>query len=301
MHTLSILIALAAATVVAALTWQHLRYLKARREVVHDRQPLLYPKQTFHVVTFLKAHSGEDIVESVRKLQSTLASLENAQLIYAGQAAFTALQSKQLPEVDWDAVVLTAYPSRAAYDALAASPGYSAALGHFDRHYSHGLQRRRGLNLAIPLLLLGVRLRDLLRRVPPRTPFRPAAQEQLDDRTRQAPERMARFDALRPLGEGAVVVVNLLRDGTPEQRAANRAYGLQMMGLFAENAHGPMHMGRAVTLEGDARFNAVAIVYYPGIDYFLQMARSTFFNGIVGNKQPGDTLAIPTIPITQRL
>jgi len=301
MPLLRILVALVAVAALGALAWQHLRYLRSRRQVVQDRQPLLYPRRTFHVVTFLKAHPGEDIVEAVRKLRGELTSPAGARLIYAGQAAFTALQSKQLPEVDWDAVVLISYPSRASYDALAASPGYTAALGRFAPHYSHGMQRPAALNLAIPLLLLGARAWDVIRRVPPRTPFEPAPPEQLDARSRPAPERMARFDALRPLGKDAVVVVNLLRGGTPEQRAADRAYGRQMLGLFAENAHGPTHMGRAVTLAGDARFDAVGIVYYPGIDYFLAMVRSTFFGGIVGNKQPGDTLAVPTVPITQQL
>ena len=60
-------------------------------------------------------------------------------------------------------------------------------------------------------------------------------------------------------------------------------------------------MGRCVTLEGDAEFETVAIVYYPGIDYFLSLMQSKFYNGIFGGKQLGDTLAIPTVPILDRL
>jgi len=74
-----------------------------------------------------------------------------------------------------------------------------------------------------------------------------------------------------------------------------------MAGLFAAHGHGPSHMGNSVTLEGDAEFKAGGIVYYPGLDYFLSLMQSTFYNGISGGKQLGDTQAIPTVPILDRL
>ena len=293
--------ALIAAATLAAVLWQQRRYRRARRQVVQDRQPLLYPKRTFHVVTFLRIPPGADGVESVRRLRQEIEGPSGARLVWAGQAAFTALASKQLPEVDWQAVVLVSYPSRSSYDAQATSAAYRGALARFERHYSHGFVRPRALNWGVPVLLLGVLFMDRLRRRSRRTPFQPASPEQLDPRSRTDRERLARLRALEPLGRDALVVVNLLRQGTPEQRAADAAYGRQMLGLFAENGHGPMHLGRAVPVEGDARFDHVAIVYYPGIDYFLSMVRSRFFNAIVGDKQPGDTLAVPTVPITDLL
>ncbi len=74
-----------------------------------------------------------------------------------------------------------------------------------------------------------------------------------------------------------------------------------MLGLFAAKGHGPSHMGKSVTLEGDAKFDSVGIVFYPGLDYFISLMRSKFYNGIVGGKQLGDTQAIPTVPILDRL
>mgnify|MGYP004147632783 FL=1 len=56
-----------------------------------------------------------------------------------------------------------------------------------------------------------------------------------------------------------------------------------------------------MTLEGDAAFDDVNIVYYPGIDYLISLMRSKFYNGIGGGKQLGDTQAIPTVPILDRL
>lgn len=67
---------------------------------------------------------------------------------------------------------------------------------------------------------------------------------------------------------------------------------MKVAGLFAEGAHGPMHMGRAVTVEGEARFDTVALVYYPDIDSLQGMLQSTFFNDIVGGQQLGDTLVV---------
>ena len=53
--------------------------------------------------------------------------------------------------------------------------------------------------------------------------------------------------------------------------------------------NGPMHIGTAVTLEGEADFDNVVIGYYPGVEYFAQMIRSEFFTSIVGGKQLADT------------
>ena len=62
------------------------------------------------------------------------------------------------------------------------------------------------------------------------------------------------------------MIVNLTKDGDAEEQAANLRYGAPMLAAMAEGAYGPMHMGRAVTVEGDARFRQFAAVYYPGIE-----------------------------------
>ena len=290
-------------TVAAALAWQHARYQRLRREVVQDRQAAWYPAQAFHVVTYLQAPPGADVLAEVGALRRAVEADGQAQMVYAGRAAFTAIESAQVAPAAWDAVVVVQYPSRAAYDAARTAPAQRAALARFARTYAHGFTRDRLTNLGIPPLLLGLRVRDLALGRPPRYPFTPLDAAELAARPGAA-ERAGRVEQLHGLkayDADAVVIVNLLRHGTPEQQAADQAYGFAMAGLFAEQAHGPMHMGRAVTLEGEAQFDRVAIVYYPGVDYFIAMARSTFFNGIVGDKQPGDTLAVPTVPILDQL
>jgi hypothetical protein len=98
-----------------------------------------------------------------------------------------------------------------------------------------------------------------------------------------------------------VVVFNLIKPGDAAQRAADRAYTRSMMSAMAARAHGPMHVGRAVTVEGDARFSSVAVVYYPGIDHMKKMIGSTFMNRIGEGKQQGDSLAVVTAPILSKL
>ena len=98
-----------------------------------------------------------------------------------------------------------------------------------------------------------------------------------------------------------VVVLNFIKNGSAEQREANSGYGSEMFGLMAEMGNGPTHVGAAVTLEGEADFDNVVIVYYAGVEYFAEMLQSEFFTGIVGGKQLGDTLSSPTVPLLPHL
>jgi len=139
---------------------------------------------------------------------------------------------------------------------------------------------------------------QLVRRQPSHFPFEPAEELDALPEARQLAERLR---AERELGADAVVIVNLIREGTPEQAAANRRYGGSMLGAMAEGGYGPLHVGRAVRVERDYDFDSVAIVYYPGVDFFAEMATSRFFQGIVGNKQLADTQAVVTVPILDRL
>ena len=113
--------------------------------------------------------------------------------------------------------------------------------------------------------------------------------------------RQADLRELRPVNDEALVVFNLTLPGSPEQQAADRSYGWKMIARMAALGHGPRHIGRAVTLEGNARFDRVVIVYYPGVGYFARLIGSHFFQGIIGDKQLGDTQAVPTVPVLSQL
>jgi hypothetical protein len=301
MRALLLVVGVLIVALVAAMSWQHLRYQKLRRGPVQDLQRAFYGGSTFHVLTYLRFHAGEDPIEALRKLRGQIESGAAAEMVYAGRIALVALASSQLPEIAWEAAVLVQHPSRAAYDDMAKSTTYQNALAAFPETYSIGADRSVLLNVAIPQMLLAVRVHQLVTRKPSIFPFVASEEAAAAPRAARGAEARAAFDSLRELSEDAVVVVNLLKEGSSEQRKADAAYGLAMAGGFAEGVYGPMHMARAVTLEGDAEFDRVALVYYPGIDYFQQMVGSTFFNGIVGGKQPGDTLAAPSVPVLSRL
>jgi hypothetical protein len=286
-----------------ACLWQEARYLRIRREIVQDRQPILHG-DVFHVLTLLELAPGAELFGAVRRFGDAVESGGGGRVVYAGKVALDALSSKQLTsqygeEVRWSAVVLAQYASPAQWERGAASAAMREALGAFARHHSTGMERSAAQNLALPLVLLGVRARQIVSGAPSHFPFERA--EDLPELV----ERLAipRLAAERELGARAAVVVNLNREGTAEEQAADRRYVAEMFGLMAEGVHGPMHVGRAVRLEGEgeAAFDRVALVYYPGVDYFADMARSRFYRAIVGGKQLGDAQASITVPILDRL
>jgi uncharacterized protein (DUF1330 family) len=98
-----------------------------------------------------------------------------------------------------------------------------------------------------------------------------------------------------------MVIFNFAKDGTSDERKANAGYGGEMFALFAEAGAGPMHIGESVTLEGDADFDQVIIVYYPGVEFFGEMITSEFYQGIFPGKQLGDDLSSLTVPILPHL
>lgn len=289
--------------IVAAVIWQHLRYVKMRRDLLHDQQPLLYPAETFHVLSFLKLAPGAELLDAVRSLRDVVETQAQARMVYAGKAVTSPLESAQLKErlgaaVQWDAVVLVQYASRQAAESFRATDSAGRAMAPFSQSYSHGMRRPVHLNHLLPQILLGIRLRQILTRAPSLLPFVPADEDQLDEMMRRARGPLL---AEKEWGRDAILVANLIKNGSAEDIAADRKYGAKMFALMAEVGNGPIHVGKAVTLELDTRFDNVAMVYYPGVQYFHDMATSRYFNNIYADKKLGDSQATVTVPILHRL
>jgi hypothetical protein len=287
---------------IATVTWQHFRYLHARRGPVQDRQPMLYAPSAFHVVSLAKLAPDRDLFEEARRI---VAALEGGggRVVYAGKSLLIGLESQQLPQVEWDFALLTQYPSRRAYEDARKQPEVASALAGLEQRYDQGMHRPALLNLALPVALLARRVRDVLTRHPARYPFQRADHLAFadDPETRERARRLETLAGVRELGRDAAVVVNFVKHGSSEQREHDADYVGEMMGLMAERAHGPMHMGSAVGVEGDADFDQVALVYYPGAPYFAEMAQSSFYQSILGDKQLGDSLAMITAPFLDHL
>ena len=264
--------------------------------MVQDHQPLLYGSDALHVMTLLRTEPGADVLEAVRGFKRATEGIDGVQWIYAGKVAVNAGRSAQLGDVDWTAAVVLQYPSREAYDAAAGT--LRAALEPFAESYSQGFRRAVPPNLLLPQFLLTRRIGQLLSGAPSNFPFVRA--ESLEGRPEA--ELLAKMLLSESeLGADAAVVVNIQKHGSAEQRAADAGYVGRMMGAMAEGGYGPMHMGTAVRVEAEHDFDAVVIVYYPGVQFFADMARSEFFQGIVGGKQLGDNLSSITVPILDRL
>lgn len=284
--------------VASAMLWQHSRYVTIRRDIVDDRQPLLYSAQQFHAVTYIKVKEGNDAFDGVRAVRDAVNS-SGGQVVYAGLVGMRIVTSKQISN-DWTALVLAQYPSRETFNKAMASSDYKRVMQGFENSYTHGVKRPVSINIVLPLKLLVVRIQNFLKRVPPILPFTPAGDEASSDllQTMQAAESL---DHYRDIKSDAVVVFNLILRGDKAQQSADKAYSQQMMSLMAEGSYGPMHIGEAVTVEGNADFTAFLAVYYPGIDHIQAMFGSSFFNRISSGKQLGDSLAVATIPVLSKL
>lgn len=289
--------------IVAAMVWQHLRYQDARRNAVHDLQDVFHSNTVLHGVLFLKVAPDTDLFEAMGALRAGTDALRGAQTVYAGKVAMNGLASSQMVEalgedVAWDAVALVQFDGRAAYDRWRGDEGVRVAMGGFGTTYAHGMKRSALANLGLVQGFLLSRVLQALTFQPSVLPFEPARREGVQVATDG--QRATMLEELE-LGRDAVFVANLIKTGTPEEAAADARYSGAMMAAMARGGHGPLHMGTAVTLEGDASFDRVAFVYYPGVQYFYDLTGSTFFRNIIGDKQLGDTQSTVTVPILHLL
>ena len=221
-------------------------------------------------------------------------------MVYAGLVGLTMAPSTQL-ENDWSAVLIAEYPSQQAFEQNRTSTAWEELRARCERSHLSGFRRPAFSNLLIPIALGAMHLRSIVLRKPRILPFSPVDEAQAIPELQMKLKELDVLNAYRELRDDAVVIVNWLLPGTAEQQAADRAYGGEMIRGMAEGGYGPMHMGRAVTVEGDSEFRQFAAVYYPGIDHMQAMIGSGFMNGIARGKQLGDTLAVATIPVLSKL
>ncbi|MEM7018405.1 MAG: hypothetical protein AAF512_13820 [Pseudomonadota bacterium] len=288
--------------IIATMIWQHFRYLDIRRNIVQDRQPVMYSSDVFHTVTFFAVADSDDVIDAARDFVNFLEQQDAGELIYVGQAAFTN-GNTSVSARPWDGVVMMQYPSREAFTLLAQQDNYNGALGKFIRTFTHGMHRPQGTNIMLPQILLITSIIDRLKGNA-LAPLEPISEVEINSSPRSAQLRgiTRRLHDVSTVNDEALVVFNLQRAGTPEQQAKDQQYGKKMITRMAHDAHGPMHMGQAIMLnDNDPDFEQVIIVYYPGANYFADLISSQFFQGIIGDKQLGKNLSVPTVPILRQI
>jgi hypothetical protein len=271
--------------------------------VLFDRQDLFHSSDAFHVVSALKLKPGQELLEGVGRYVRGVEQ-QGAEVIYTGKVAFPRpRKSQQMPDLEWEAFVVSQYATRDAWETAAVSEHYMGLKCEFTRVWSLGMARKATLNLVVSLAMLQKRIRHFFSRAPATYPFEPV--EVPADRRRQVDTQRIFLEQVaaenEAFSEDALVIINFQKFGSASETRENSKYGDSMMSMLAEVGHGPVHLGRAVTLEDDVDFDQVAIVSYPGIKYFVEMVQSQFYTGIFGGKQLGDDLSSPTVPILQHL
>ena len=284
--------------VVALMIGQYNHYKDVRLHAVQDHQEAWHG-DVFHVLTFVQAAPGNDFMTPLKNL--VLAAKGGpGKLIYAGQVIHMGLRSAQISQtfgdaVDWQAIVLQQFANQEVYQAYLEQAEIKQALAGFAVTYSHGFKRSASLNVLLHQMLLAIKTWRQVTFSPDILPFQASPQAQRADISE------ALLKHANGLGRDAILIVNLARNGTAEQQAANNDYASQMLGLMAEQGYGPMHIGSTVSLEHNHQFDQAMLVYYPGSQYFHDLGNSTWFQGIIGDKQLADTQACITVPITHLL
>ncbi len=289
-----------AVLVVGVYLWNH---SQLRQNVLFDRQKLFHSSDAFHVVTAVKLKPGQELIEGVGRYVKGVEQ-HGGEVIYAGKVAFPRpRKSRQMPDFEWEAFIVSQYATRDAWETVAASANYMGLKSEFTRIWSIGMQREATQNLVVALYQGQRRIRHFLSGNSATYPFEPV--EVPAERLPQAAAQRALLEKTvaenEVFSEDALVIINFQKFGSASERRANSKYGDAMMSLLAEVGHGPIHLGRAVSLEDDVDFDQVVIVSYPGIRYFVEMAQSKFYTSIFGGKQLGDDLSSPTVPILQHL
>ena len=289
------------AVALVAIAAQEYRYFETRRDVVADRQAIFHSSSVFHVATLLTLSADQELLSAVGSFADASEDA-GGHVVYAGKT-FMSGSSPQVADEPWDAFVLVQFESQDAYAMATSDPAYRNARAQFASSYAHGMQRSAALNLFVPVVLLAKRVWNYVTFTPSRYPFEPAeitvdVPARVRDQKEQLLERLL---ANREYGRDAVVILNFLKDGDSDERKDMEGYGSAMLDLMAETGNGPVHIGRAVTVEGNASFDNVAIVYYPGVEYLAEMIQSKYFSGIFGGKRLSDSLGLLTVPLLPHL
>jgi uncharacterized protein (DUF1330 family) len=280
--------------------WQLFRYQRTRHNHAQDQQRILHSADVFHVILFFRLQRGDKLIETAARCQQKLMTKGNVRLIYAGQTAYT-VGSKQLGAGDWDGVLMFEYSNRAEYEEQSAAGDILEAREYFSDSYLHAMRRSCKSNISIPLLLLRLRLKELLLGHWRLEPFQASTAFETFPEYQVWRSRQARLWALNKVNGDGLVIYNLNKRGTSQQRAAYAAYGRQMSVRMAALGHGPLHVGRSVALEGRARFDQVIVIHYPSASYYADLLSSQFYQNILGKRQLSDSLSVVTIPVTHRL
>ena len=133
-----------------------------RRGVLFDRQDLFHSSDAFHVVSALKLKPGQELLEGVGRYVKGVEQ-HGAEVIYAGKVAFPKpRKSRQMPDLEWEAFVVSQYATRDAWETAALSEHYMGLKSEFTRVWSLGMARKATQNLVVSLATSRLEIRKSL-------------------------------------------------------------------------------------------------------------------------------------------
>ena len=286
----------------AAMIRQHERYLDARRNLVQDYQNPWHG-DVFHVLTYLSIGEDSELIPVLRNLSAAAAEEGNSQLIYAGKVIHVGIVSPQLVEATgrgarWHAILVQQFEDRVAFDAYREHSAVERALGEFAGRFFIGMRRSAGLNLALPQVLLMMKLARTVTSSTDKRPFTDVNEPLGPGFQAIEGPLIAEADGL---AKHAIMIVNLRLSGDQAQQRSDNRYAFSMMELMADRGYGPMHLGDPLAIDHQLDYDMITMVFYPGSGYFRDLLFSTWYQSIFGNKQLADAQSTVTAPITDLL
>lgn len=272
-----------------------------RLDTLKDHQSLLHSPYAMHSVTYLRAKDGADLIALCQAVAYALEA-SGGKLIYAGKAIQVLVQSAQLPETPWDALLLVQHPSRSAAIGSFAQAQTCDVLKQSAQCYTLLMRRSVVAGIMAPLLHSLCKVAKFFLG-PLGAPFTAVHEIQEPLIKAKLPVLQASLGRHGEAADKALVVCNFLKShADPLMRRKNEIYGARMMRMLGEVDAGLQHFGWAEVLPGQALelvnpWMHVALVYYPGKEFFLQLVKSTFWEKFGKDKKEGDTLAVLTCPM----
>ncbi len=286
-------LALAATCVLAVWTAQY----EAVRQRALGEQVGAWPRLASRLTVVSMLSGPEE--GAAAALDAALAQ-HGARRVYLGKVVTVAYASAQLPGLAPELALSAEFPTLEAFAAFRTSLGRAAPA--FRVLAAHGYSQNDYIErVGLALLNLGGWVASFV--LPGGFDLGARAEE-----TTANPEARAKRDKLvaalasaQVRDDEPILMWNWIRDGSPEQAAADRAYSAQMISLLGRHGGGAMHfgspVGRSASSALDGTYDSLAAMMYPGAAFFRTMLFSRWMQINVQGKQPGDTLAVMTVPL----
>lgn len=286
---------IAAACVLAVWIAQ---YEAIRQRALGEQVGAAWPRLASRLTVVSMLSGPEE--DAAAALDAALAQ-HGARRVYLGKVVTVAYASAQLPGLAPELALSAEFPSLEAFAAFRASLGRAAPA--FRVLASHGYTQNDWVErVGLALLNLGGWVASFV--LPGGFDLGARAEE----RMAPPPEARAKRDKLvaalasaQVRDDEPILMWNWIRDGSPEQAAADRAYSVQMISLLGRHGGGAIHVGFAVGRSAssalDGTYDSLAAMMYPGAAFFRTMLFSRWMQINIEGKQPGDTLAVMTVPL----